>query len=514
MPVQTSTEARPPENWEKLKREHRLFEQLLTLARMDDLDTLLQSALLFAVDRVGAEEGFLALYEDGATSASVPRWCAVVGCTEDRARWPQVIQTAFSRGVTADALNLWRLLDVPSTMSNPEYSAHMQSFVVKKIRNVLAVPVGREARGVLVLQNRRVEQPPTSAADFGSDERDFAQAFASMLGPFVDRAVLRERLGNAAALGIVGHSRVMREVRENVRALSERCDVPALIEGPQGSGRKHIARALHEHSSRRARPLVLKRCSAWSPAEASEMLFGAEGATPRTALVASVDGGTLVLEDIEALPADAQAALVQFLDTGSYRPRHASADRQASVRVLATSSIDLALPVKIGTFRRDLYTRLNKGRIRLPPLSQRREDIAELLEHLGRAAAARRNLAWPGLTDHVLAEASLRPWTGNVTELSIAIEHALIGTGGTRPIDDEALFGPLAEVEPVPDITAWFRTDIPLMTWANAKNALHRAYLLHALRMHQGNKARTAKALRMGKAQLFANIKKFGLKGP
>lgn len=501
-----------PEDLDKLKREHHLFQQLLDLSRIDDLDPLLLSALQFAVDRVGAAEGFLALYTDGATTASMPQWCAVVGCTDDKSRWPQVIQTAFSRSITAEALNLWQVLDLPSTMSDSSASPLARSFTLKKIHNVLAVPVGREVRGVLVLQNRSPERRVGGA--FLEGDREFAINFAAVLGPFVDRAVLREKLGNAAALGIVGRSKVMAEVRNNVRAIADRDDVPVLVDGPQGAGRTHIARAIHEHSSRRSRPFVSKKCSAWAGGEALDTLFGAEGAAPRTALLASLDGGTLLLEDIEALPAAAQAALVHFLDTGTYRPRLATADRRASVRLLATSTADLGLASKLGSFRQDLYARLNKGRIRLPALAQRREDVGALLEHLGRAAAAKRNIAWTGLDDDAQREVSLRRWKANVADVATAIDHAVQRVDGKRPIDVEALFGPPPDIEPVPDITDWFRTDLPLMTWSDAKNALHRAYLLHALRMHDGSRARTARALKMGKAQLFANIKKFGLKSP
>lgn len=503
----TLNDDEPPSGaWERLKNEPQLFHEMVGLSRIDDIDTLLLSALEFATRRVGAAEGFVALYEHGAGSESVPRWCAVVGRGGERAQWPQVIRDVFSRGVTAKALELWRSIDVVSSQSQPP-----DSMVVKKIHNVLATPVGRQVRGVLVLQN--VSEADARNDTFRKEAVAFTETFASLLGPFVDRAVLIAQTGDANALGILGRGRAMVEVRHDVRIVAMRDDVPSLVVGPQGSGRTHVARSIHANSPRRSRPLVREHCSAWSPTDSTDMLFGVEGASPQTALLASVDGGTLLLEDIDALPSATQSALVRFLDTGTYRPRGATADRRASVRILTTATTEPGKPLDMPKLRRDLFTRLNRGLIRLPALHQRREDIPDLLEHLGRAAAARHHLAWPGLEPSALQEATLKRWKGDVAQLASTIEVALQRTTGKRAIDTESMFGAEAETARIPVIDDWLHKDIPMMTWSDAKDGLLRAYLLRALIAHDLYRNETARALAITPGQLHANINRFELRG-
>lgn len=496
----------PSGAWERLKHEPELFQQMVELSRTDDIDTLLLSALEYAARRVGAAEGFVALYDQGSGADSVPRWCAVVGRDAERAEWPQLIREVFSRGVTRQALQLWRSIDVVSTQSRTP-----DSMVGKKIHNVLATPVGRQVRGVLVLQN--VSEAAAEDATFRKESVLFAETFASLLGPFVDRAVLIAQSGDMNALGIVGRGRTMVEVRHNVRTVAMRDDVAALVVGPQGSGRTHVVRAIHANSPRRARPLIREHCSAWSAAEANDLLFGAEGATRQPGLLASVDGGTLLLEDIDTLPTATQSALVRFLETGAYRPRGATADRRASVRILATATTDADKPLDMPKLRRDLFIRLNRGLIRLPALRHRREDITDLLEQLGRAAAARHHLSWPGVDAAAAQEATLKRWPGDVAQLASSIDIALRRTEGKRPIDAVALFGPPPEAPRVPIIDDWLHPDIPMMTWGDAKDGLLRAYLLRALIAHDLFRNETARALAITSGQLYANINRFELRG-
>jgi anaerobic nitric oxide reductase transcription regulator len=364
---------------------------------------------------------------------------------------------------------------------------------------------------VLVLQNVSDERAHTPA--FASEYITFTQDFASLLSPFVDRAVLIAQTGDAATLGIVGAGRAMVDVRTHVRGHAMHSDLPVLVVGPQGSGRTHVARAVHANSPRRARPLLHEHCGAWSSDEASDLLFGVDGPHPQAGLLAAVDGGTLLLEEIDTLPGSTQAALVRFLDTGAYRPRGATQDRRASVRLLATATTDSKVPVDLPKLRRDLHTRLSRGRITLPALAQRREDIPELLERLGRDTAARLMLAWPGMTDDAVGAAMLKSWKGNVAELANAIERAMQRTGGRTPIDKESLFGPPPEAPGVALVDAWLHKDIPIMLWTDAKDSLHRAYLLRVLIAHDLSRAETARVLDVGTPHLQAMINRYGLRG-
>lgn len=494
----------PTDAWERICREPQLFQELLSYSTMNDIDALLLRAVTYARERVGAAEGFFAIYEDSGAAESTPRWCAVAGRSVERARWPDEIREVFSTGVTRQALELWRKIDVVSP-----YGASSPSFQIKKIHNVLAVPVGGQARGVLVLQNVDAERLHDEA--FHQEYVSFAVTFGSLLSPFVDRAVLIAREGDAVALGVAGSSKATMDLRARLRQVASRDDWHALVIGVPGSGRTHIARVLHATSPRRSGPLVQEHCGAWGPNDACDVLFGVDGPQGQTALLASVDGGTLLLEDIDALPSVAQAALARFLVTGLYRPRGANSDRRASVRIVATAPVprDAALPQP--NVRSDLLNRLTNGLIRLPKLADHREDVPELLERLGRAAAARQNVEWPGVERFTAMDASRRKWQGDIGELAVAVEQALQHTQGRRPIDSEALFGPAPEPPRVPIIDDWLHHGVPILSWHDAKDALHRAYLLRMLIVHDLARAGTARALKINTSVLFSLIERLNL---
>jgi DNA-binding NtrC family response regulator len=189
-----------------------------------------------------------------------------------------------------------------------------------------------------------------------------------------------------------------------------RADVPVLITGPNGAGKEKIAEIVQANSAVRDGPFVTLNCGAL-PSELLEAeLFGAEvgaytGASrPREGKFESADGGTLFLDEIGNLSASAQMKLLRVLETGRFERLGSNRERQVKVRVISATNADLQVMIRAGTFREDLYYRLNTIEIRVPPLAERVDDILPLASHFlppdkqlaGDARDALRRHDWPG----------------------------------------------------------------------------------------------------------------------
>ncbi|MEO7067577.1 MAG: sigma-54 dependent transcriptional regulator, partial [Rhodanobacter sp.] len=203
-----------------------------------------------------------------------------------------------------------------------------------------------------------------------------------------------------------------------------RSDVPVLITGPNGSGKERIATIVHANSSVKHGPFIAVNCGAL-PGELIEAeLFGADagaytGATKaREGRFELADGGTLFLDEIGTLPLSGQVKLLRVLETGQFERLGSGRTRQVKVRVLSATNADLKAMIRAGTFREDLYYRLNVIEVNLPPLTERVDDILPLAEHF---------LAGRGQLGDAAREALLGyPWPGNVRELKNAIERAAL----------------------------------------------------------------------------------------
>jgi DNA-binding NtrC family response regulator len=239
-----------------------------------------------------------------------------------------------------------------------------------------------------------------------------------------ERRVRQEGLAKRFDLGgIVFASEAM------TRALELACQVarstlPVLITGPNGAGKERIAAIVHANSAAKHGPFVAVNCGAL-PAELIEAeLFGAESGAytgahkAREGRFEAADGGTLFLDEIGNLPLAGQVKLLRVLETGQFERVGSSRSRQAGVRVLSATNAELKAMVRQGSFREDLYYRLDVFEIHLPPLAERSADIVPLAEHFlaGRATLGE------AARDALLAHA----WPGNVRELKNAIERAAL----------------------------------------------------------------------------------------
>jgi DNA-binding NtrC family response regulator len=224
-----------------------------------------------------------------------------------------------------------------------------------------------------------------------------------------------------------------------------RADVPVLITGPNGTGKERIAEIIQANSSVRNGPFVTLNCGAL-PSELIEAeLFGADagaytGASKaREGKFEAADGGTLFLDEIGNLPPAGQMKLLRVLETGRFERLGSNKERQVKVRVISATNADLAAMIRNGSFREDLYYRLNLIELRLPPLAERPGDIMPLAEHFLGAGKTIGEAARSALIRH--------PWPGNVRELKNTMQRASLLAGGPviGPTDLGFTSAPLAQ---------------------------------------------------------------------
>src|SRR5688572_13108714 len=207
-----------------------------------------------------------------------------------------------------------------------------------------------------------------------------------------------------------------------------RADVPVLITGPNGSGKERVAEIIQANSSVKDGPFVTLNCGAL-PAELIEAeLFGAEagaytGATKaRSGKFEAADGGTLFLDEIGNLPAAGQVKLLRVLETGRFQRLGSNDEKQVRVRIVSATNADLTAMIRAGTFRQDLYYRLNVIELEIPPLARRPDDIIALAEHFTGAGKSLDASAVRALQRHA--------WPGNVRELKNVMQRASLLSKG------------------------------------------------------------------------------------
>ena len=261
----------------------------------------------------------------------------------------------------------------------------------------------------------------------------------------IESESLREEIEALRAFdGIVGESEPLLKVLRDVEQVAK-SDATVLILGETGTGKEVIVRAIHAAGSRCHKALVKVNCPVIPATLIESELFGHEkgaftGATAkRNGRFALADGGSIFLDEIGELPLDLQAKLLRVLQEGEFEPVGSSHTRKVDVRVLAATNRDLEQSVKDGTFREDLYYRLNVFPITLPPLRERGDDIAALASAFMKKLAQRMGRTVEPLSEESTRRLKSYSWPGNVRELQNVIERALITSEGDRINPDRML---------------------------------------------------------------------------
>jgi two-component system, NtrC family, response regulator HydG len=345
---------------------------------------------------------------------------------------------------------------------------------------------------------------------------------ANTLLPAVERALERKQLvaqnwslrrqlsGLEHGAGLVGDSPALQDVLAAIAAVAP-TDATVLLTGETGTGKELVARALHQQSRRSGRAFVAINCGALAENVLESELFGhARGAFTgavgaRRGLFEEASGGTLFLDEVGELAAATQVRLLRVLQEGQVRPVGANKSVSVDARIIAATNRDLAAEVEQGSFRKDLYYRLDVIRIELPPLRARAEDVPALAQHFLAKRSERLGKAVKFIDDAVLARLARHPWPGNVRELENALDRAIVlAKGDTITVD---LLPAVLREGPAADGSDDARFRLPL---AEAKAAFERDYVKRLLERAPGSPLQAARLAGLDPSNFRRLLKRLG----
>ena len=325
-----------------------------------------------------------------------------------------------------------------------------------------------------------------------------------------ENRLLREQVKSKHGFGsLVGHAPEMEKLYRII-AKAAHSTHPVLILGESGTGKELVARSIHYSGPFRDRPFIPVDCGSLVPTLIESELFGyVRGAftgavRAKDGLLATAEGGTVFLDEVGELPVDLQAKLLRAIQEKEVRPVGGTRAIPIKVRILAATNRDLDVAVQQGTFRRDLYFRLNVLTLRIPPLRERKQDIplliGNVLERINRATQM----------PHSVGDDALRlmlnyDWPGNVRELENCIERACTTCSlPTIHIADLPTQLRNFQAQAKPPIPASDGETITSIA------ELERQAILHAIEMLQGDKLEAARRLGIGKTTLYRKLKEYG----
>jgi DNA-binding NtrC family response regulator len=329
---------------------------------------------------------------------------------------------------------------------------------------------------------------------------------------------------------LVGHSARTRQMRRMIERIGK-CRWPALLLGETGTGKEVAARAIHAQTRALKEPFVTIDCSSLvGPLMESELFGHVKGAftgaaTTKIGLIEAANGGTAFFDELGELPLDLQAKLLRVLQEKEFRPVGSLTTRKSDFRIIAATNRDLAKEVEKGTFRRDLYFRLNVISMRLAPLRERKEDIPALVNHF----VSRVDTAY-SLTSEALEVILGYDWPGNIRELENCVQHMMAVNSGpllhaadlpsallnfaaqrkmqymTAAVGSQEVSVPQGlEVVPKPVQSATVIAQPSVIPLAE----LERRAILHALDYTKGDRAVAAHLLGIGRTTLYRKLKEY-----
>jgi two-component system nitrogen regulation response regulator NtrX len=308
---------------------------------------------------------------------------------------------------------------------------------------------------------------------------------------------------------LVGQSGAMERVRNQIAQVAP-TEARVLITGESGTGKELVAAAIHRLSRRAQQPFVTVNCAAIPRDLVESEMFGHErgaftGATDRRiGRFELANGGTLFLDEIGDLSHEAQAKLLRTLETGELQRLGAEKTLRVNVRLVAATNRNLEQAVSAGTFREDLYFRINVFPVPLPPLRERLEDLPLLVEHFARQLRPRQP---PRFSAAALARLATHRWPGNVRELANLVERLAIL--GRDPVDDDDVRQVLPAGRELPPVPGDSGPPVPL---SDALDDYERGLIAAALARAQGNVAEAARLLQTDRANLYRRMRRLGLR--
>ena len=312
---------------------------------------------------------------------------------------------------------------------------------------------------------------------------------------------------------LIGTTPAMLELYEDVAAIAD-TSATVLLEGPTGTGKELLAHAIHYRSRRSASPFIRVNCAAIPESLLESELFGHEKGAFTGAIrqhrgkFEQADGGSLLLDEIGDINQYTQVKLLRVLENGEFARVGGTSSLRCDVRVIAATNKNLRSEVKAGTFREDLYYRLNVMALRVPPLRERRDDIPLLVDHFVRLYAKKNDRPIPKVSVTEMERLMAYSWPGNVRQLEHVIERSVILNRDAElnnirlPVDPTGPDSPPSEMDILPPLGA---------TLQEGLQDFERKVLVAALKQAKGVQAQAARRLQISRSNLNYRINRLGI---
>ncbi|MBR6075028.1 MAG: sigma-54-dependent Fis family transcriptional regulator [Victivallales bacterium] len=337
-----------------------------------------------------------------------------------------------------------------------------------------------------------------------------------------DRAEKNGAAHEGGAVNIIGSSAAMTAVLDSIRQVAA-TKATVLVTGESGTGKELVAQAIHKLSPRANKPFRPVHCAALSENLLESELFGHEkgaftGANERVAgRFEMADGGTLFLDEIGEISLSVQVKLLRVLETRQFERVGGSETLTVDVRVVAATNRDLRAMVEQGTFREDLFYRLNVVNIRIPPLRERREDIPEILDFYLKKSAADNGKDVADISPEALGVLMAYDWPGNVRELRNCVERMVVFARGATltmtdvPADIRSAVGEQFETKAMPPKTTGAAPAEPQMSIGLNVKENEKSLIIKALEECGGNRSQAALKLNISRRTLYRKLHEYGL---
>lgn len=312
---------------------------------------------------------------------------------------------------------------------------------------------------------------------------------------------------------LIGNSAAMAALRAEIKRVGP-TNSRVMIEGPSGSGKEVVARAIHEASSRANGPFVVLNAAVITPSRMETELFGVEGTggERKVGALEQAHGGVMYLDEVADMPLETQGKILRVLVDQEFERVGGVRRVQVDVRIISSTAFDLETLIGEGRFRRDLFNRLAVVPIRVPPLTARREDIAHLVQVFMKQISDTTGIKTKLVGDDAMAILQSHSWPGNIRQLRNTIERLMILTRDEpddTPISVDMLPAELSEN--LPKAPTESDTHIMALPLREARERFERDYLLAQIGRFGGNISRTAEFIGMERSALHRKLKSLGV---